>query len=304
MKIKSPLSVFVFKSCLRILRCPFHLGAGFLLLVQKLSCLGVFIYFLSSAPLIDAKDPDGLTIHTSSPSVMTPVHLFGNQPIEFPIVLSGEIDRFENIHAQLIQYTSSLEVPNGEPIPVDIAGVAPASHELDRQISLILPAVKRETSFGLRFTATDLGNKEQVTIGEVPLILYPQELVEPVKTWSQNVQLRVKDPLGTLTKFLETQNIRFDDFQSPASIVPGESVVNMVTVNPDDRFRKEDYIKTGQTTVFFLEKGVGLPHVLAVQGADRQVIEVNMELLKNLDHDPQAQKMFLEIVQLSANKEQ
>lgn len=259
------------------------------------------VFFASSGYAQDAKDT--LIIKAARPQAELPLYFFGGQDIELPVTIRGNLDDFQDIQARMIQLSSSLEVPHGDPISVELAGVPPVSCEYDYVLNLSLPAVKRETLFVIRFTARGADEEKRRNVAEVHLVLYPGEFFKDMESWAQRTVLRVKDPGGRLTKLLESKKIAFEDFRSPVIPSAGQAVVNVVTTTASENFRKEDYVKPGQTTIFFYEKESGVPYIRVSTEGDSRVVEVYIKLLDALRDDPKAQKTFLDIIRLSESPE-
>jgi TolB-like protein len=226
-------------------------------------------------------------------------HYFGQQDVELAVRISGESDGPVHIRARLHQLAFALSVLHGAPVEVASDIVVSEGRPTTIRVLLALPAVERETSFNVVFSARNNVSTQWVEAGRALLRVYPADLVAPLRAWSRTTRLRVQDDQGTLRRFLTAKDIAFVDARESRAPNSGEPVVRIVVGDAE----RLDYLRpssaTNETTVVFRETTNGLPKVTVRPRGAGQLVVVEMEIIEALDRDPRAQKALVEILQLT-----
>lgn len=226
-------------------------------------------------------------------------HFFGGQKIKLPIIVHGVSSEAIDLQARLFQLTSSLVAPVGDVLEVFSQKKLNNHSQKEYSVSVKLPSVKRETTLELRFWAKIHSKKEWRDVGRTRIQVYPKKLLEPLKVWSENIQLRLEDNEGTLSRFLTAQEFTFMDSKA-ATLRPSQrSIVTLLVRNSERSSLPKHRIRAGETVIIFREGVESLPKIVVSPSGKGNLISVEMEIIKNLETDPRTQKTFLQILQLS-----
>lgn len=206
------------------------------------------------------------------------LRFFGDRTVVVPLLVHAPDHRGLAVRAELVQLTARLSVSTGKSIEAPLG----ASNEID--LSVPLPAVKREVGFELRFRSRRGDEAEWRPAGHIALRVYPSDLLAPLREWAESHSLRVEDGRGALTEFLHQEGIRIAGDRKKADVVlyVGERELS----------------NRAQSVVRFAERQMELPHLLVERSTDGTAVTVEMRLLDRLATDPGAQKIFLEVFRL------
>ncbi|MBZ0165815.1 MAG: hypothetical protein K8I00_03340 [Candidatus Omnitrophica bacterium] len=256
--------------------------------------LGTLCFFLSVRPVSVYGQASRLVVRPAAAFEEITFDYFGNQAIEIPVTIQGVLDAGTQVQARLIQRSAALETPILSKIPVPFEKTATSPDEATALIKLTLPEVQRETEFVLRIFAFRESQSEAL-IGEWRLCAYPKGPTKDFQQWSEQVQLRVSDDKGDLSAFLEEQEMSFQDYRSPAR--EARPVVTLAVHTGERSFRRDRFIKPGQTTIIFHEDSDPLGHILVNKDGGGRTIDVHMKLFDTLANNPRTQQMLLAIFQ-------
>jgi len=228
-------------------------------------------------------------------------HYFGGQKIELPFIVHGAHSESIDLQAKLSQLTSSIVAPVGDVLEVFSQKKLNDHSRKEYSLSLTLPSVKRETTFELRFWVKIHSNEEWWDAGRTRIQVYPKKLLEPLKVWSENIQLRIEDNEGTLSRFLTAQKIAFMDSKVAALKLSQTPIVTLIVRNSERSSLPKRRIRAGETIIVFNERVESLPKIVASSSREGNLINVEMGVIKNLETDPRAQKTFLQILELATS---
>ena len=227
------------------------------------------------------------------------VHYFGGQEITLPIAVQTSSREQIHLKANLTQVTFSLTaqhniIPEITP-PLDQEDRPRA----DREVTLELPTVQRETDFHLSFQAQTASQNLWSEAGFFRIRVYPEDLLAPLKTWSQKVQLRLDDGEGILGDLLEIQDVAFVDSRALMEKREGVPIVTMIVKNTQKISLPRRPLAPHNSIIVFNEQVTNIPKVVVTPFGEGQLILVDLQIIKQLSEDPRAQKQFLEIIQLA-----
>ncbi len=227
------------------------------------------------------------------------VHYFGGQEITLPIAVQTSSREQINLRANLTQVTFSLKaehnvIPEISP-PLDQEDRAGA----DREVKLELPTVQRETDFQLSFQAQTASQDLWSEAGLFHIRVYPDNLLAPLKTWSQKVQLRLDDREGILEEFLTAQDVVFVDSKAQMEKREGVPIVTMIVRNIQKVSLPRRPLAPQTSIIVFNEQVANVPKVVVTPFGTGQLIQVDLRIIKQLSEDPRVQKQFLEIIRLA-----
>jgi len=191
-------------------------------------------------------------------------HFFGGKPAFLSIKnLSKNCKSFR---AQLYTHTGSLESPLGNPIFGDCS----------KGLQVLLPEVRVKTELLVQIEISSPGGGSPLV--DVPLMVYPKDILNPLRIWAERNELVVSDSEGKLEEFFEQQNI---PFRSNRKMMVQTPVV---------------LISTGTGRIIFKEETEGFPRIVYKE----KKIEVEIPFLDSLSENPAFQieliKMFENIL--------
>ena len=259
------------------------LAAGVLLAAALVQMSAVTAEPFASLALVTAR---------SNPS--EPYRFFGGRAVTVPLMIHAPEHEGLAIRAQLVQLTSRLAVPAAAEIDVPLSPHAAGSGtELD--LSVALPSVDRETDFELRFRWFRSRDGVPQAAGRIALRVYPTDLLSPVRAWAQSHPIWVEDDHGSMMEFFRQQRIK----------VTARPEAHGISVYAGPRaLQKQSRVPLGEgeTAVLFSERETETPHLVVDRTGRGTIVRVEMRLLDRLTTDPLAQKIFLEVFQHLAVK--
>lgn len=242
-------------------------------------------------------------VGTRSIAPSPPHHVFGGRPVSVPLVLYGMPGARADLRARLVQVTPGLAAPAGEPL--DVAAGLDFSAGLRRELSfdVMVPSVDRESRFELTVFLRAPPSKDWRPVGTLLLRAYPNDLLKPLKRWTERQPLRLDDPSGKLDRFLAAQGIAVLDLGARSLEKTDGPVVTVLVDGTGDLARAKARARRGEAVILFHEHAVAFPRIerTLLGGGSLQVVE--MELLDRLAVDPQAQTLFLELLRSARSGE-
>lgn len=224
-----------------------------------------------------------------------PYRFIGGRTVTVPVTVYGPKPHGLAVRAQLVQLSSSLAVPiAGEidvPLAVSAEGAAAFASELE--LSLSLPAVRRETDFEIRFQSFWPPARAEFPAGRIALRVYPANLLEPVRLWSESHSIRLEDDHGSVTDVLRQQRIS-------VTTRPGSPDLTVYAGPRSVEKHARQPHAGGRSTIIFSERETSTPHLVVDRTGPGTTVKVEMRLLDRLATDPLAQKIFLEAFQHAA----
>jgi hypothetical protein len=162
----------------------------------------------------------------------------------------------------------------------------------NKRVSMELPRVKRTTAFELQIF-TRRQDKSWGKVKSLPLLLYPKDLLQPLKNWAKKNLLLVQGKRETLIAFLDKENIAY---ATRNTFFNGDKVILHVADLKEDA---PDYRYENSRVIVFREGVVDLPQIRAVSTKYGPRIVVEMKLLDSLSDSPLAQQSFMRIFKMA-----
>ncbi len=113
------------------------------------------------------------------------------------------------------------------------------------------------------------------------------------------MQLRLRDREGVFTKILEDNKIEFTYFSASLSKVKDQRIVTMVVGDPGKIFLEKRQGYLNESIIILREELETIPEVFVQSYKTGILVDVHLKLVHRLANDPQAQKMLVEIIQLT-----
>ena len=223
-------------------------------------------------------------------------HVFGGRSVSVSMVLYGASDARADLKARLFQLASGVTVPVGE--HMDIASGVDFRTGLRRQLTfdVAIPAVERESSFELVVLVRVHPNGDWRRMGSASFRAYPNDLLKALRRWTEDRPLRLHDPSGKLERFLTAQRISFLDPNARSLEKSGDPGVTLLVGGSDDLAFAKRRAGRGEAVIVFRERAVAFPRIERTRWQSGSLLIVELELLDRLPVDPQAQKLFLELI--------
>ncbi|HKW91414.1 MAG TPA: hypothetical protein VJX92_05905 [Methylomirabilota bacterium] len=230
-------------------------------------------------------------------------HVFGGRTLSVPLVLYGTPGVRADLRARLVQLAPGLAAPAGEPL--DIASDVDFSTGLRRDLSfdVLIPAVERESRFELTVFLRAPPSGAWRPVGTLLLRAYPNDLLKPLKRWTERQPLRLDDPSGKLERFLAAQGIAVLDLSARSLEKADGPVVTVLVDRSDDLARAKARARRGEAVVLLRERAGAFPRVERTRWGAGSLLVVELELLDRLPVDPQAQNLFLELLRSARSGE-
>lgn len=238
--------------------------------------------------------PDSTGDAGKSPQVH---HLFGGQTVELVLSIRGRSETRLDVRARLVQRAFSLGAPLGNPVEVLSGRAFTGDAPVSARVSLPLPEVRTDTDFDLEFEVGTAGERWR-DAGRASLRLYPRTILAALSPLSERVALRLKESDGALRLLLESLEVRVVDHRAPV-LPPGKPILTLVVNHGDVLDTSDLEILEGETVVVFCERVRTLPKVVKSPCRGGHLIQVELEVLRNLDRDPRVQRTFMDIIELA-----
>jgi hypothetical protein len=140
-------------------------------------------------------------------------------------------------------------------------------------------------------------------VGTLLLRAYPNDLLKPLKRWTERQPLRIGDPSGKLERFLAAQGITSLDLNA-RSLEKGDGpVVTVLVDGTDDLARAKARARRGEAVVLLRERAGAFPRIERMRWGAGSLLVVELELLDRLAVDPQAQNLFLDVLRSARSGE-
>ena len=250
-------------------------------------------------------EPPAVLAEVGARSIASPrlEHVFGGRVVSVPLVLYGTPGVRAELRARLVQVAPGLAAPAGE--PVDIASGVDFTAGLRRELSfdVMVPAVERESRFELTVFLRAPPSGDWRPVGTLLLRAYPNDLLKPLRRWTERQPLRLDDPSGKLERFLAVQGIASVDLNT-RSLEKGEGpVVTVLVDSSDDLARAKARARRGEAVVLLRERARAFPRIERMRWGAGSLLVVELPLLDRLAVDPQAQNLFLDVLTLARSTE-
>jgi hypothetical protein len=238
-------------------------------------------------------------VGVGSPRAAGLEHVFGGRSVSISTVLHGAAGARADLKARLFQITPALAAPVGESL--DVASGVDFIGGLRRLLTfdVAIPPVERESRFEVVVFVRVHPAADWRRSGSVSLHVHPSDLLKPLRRWTEDRPLRLRDPSGKLEHFLTAQRISFLDPNARSLERPDHPVVTLVVGGTDDLALARRRAERGEAVILFRERASAFPRI------DRtgSLLIVELELLDRLPMDPLAQKLFLELVESTRSGE-
>jgi len=124
-------------------------------------------------------------------------HVFGGRAISLSATVYGTSDVRVDLKAQLVQLSSGLVAPAGE--SVEVATGVDFRRDLRRRLTfdVTVPAVERQARFEVVLFGRVVPAGDWRRLGSASFRAYPNDLLEPLKRWSEDRPFRLHDPSGS-----------------------------------------------------------------------------------------------------------
>jgi hypothetical protein len=239
---------------------------------------------------------------TSRASRIEPYRFFADQTVTVPLLVHAPEAQGLSLYAELVQLASDFAVPIGPAVEVPLPTRVSPGPGVETELSVALPAVRRETDFELRFKSRRDPGGTWHAAGRIPVRVYPGDLLSPVRQWATVHPLRVKDDQGFLLEFLRQQRIPVAGGETEG-VRDGRGVTLYAGARAFGE-RALAPLRHGEAIVLFAERESETPHLLVERKGNGTVITVEMRLVDRLAADPLAQKIFLELFKLINDDQQ
>ncbi len=235
-------------------------------------------------------------IGVGSPHAPRVEHVFGGRSVSVPMVLYGTPGARADLKARLFQLALGFAAPVGE--SMDIASGIVFSPGLRRELTfdVVIPAVERESRFELVVLLRVHPDDDWRRIGSLSLHAYPKDLLKPLRRWTEHRPLRLRDTSGKLERFLTAQGVSFLDLNARSLEHSDDPVITLLVGGSDDPAVAKRRAGGGEAVIVFRERVVAFPRIERTRWQGGSLLIVEFELLDRLSVDPQAQKLFLEVV--------
>jgi len=263
------------------------------------------VTLVAGLPLRALGDSPAVLVEVGAHAIASPrlQHVFGGRTVSVPVVVYGTPGVRVDLRARLVQLAPGLAAPAGE--PVDIASGVEFSAGLRRDLSfdVMVPAVERESRFELTVFLRAPPSGTWRPVGTLLLRAYPNDLLKPLKRWTERQPLRLDDPSGKLERFLSAQGIAVVDLNA-RSLEKADGPVVTVLVDGSDLARAKARARRGEAVIVFRERAGAFPRIDRTRWGNTGSLQVvELEVLDRLPVDPQAQNLFLELLRSARSGE-
>jgi hypothetical protein len=262
--------------------------------------LGVLLLLISPTPLY-AQEVKSITVEFLEQSTtdqqhedVKEFHYLGGQEVVIPFLLHSSISKSPTLKAEAAQVGYSMRTPYEMNAKITESDSSTSSFKKD--LSLVLPEVKRETKFEV---VISIEGAESSEVGRINIVLYPTDILEPLSEWSKNYQIRLKDSKWLLAELFEKNDIEFIDFKASFPKTEKRPVVLIIVGEPGERFL-EDRLRAANESIIILREEYEIFPKVTVQAIEGgTLVDVELKIVDTLSNNPMHQKTFLEIVKLT-----
>ncbi|MCZ6872786.1 MAG: hypothetical protein O7G88_04535 [bacterium] len=214
------------------------------------------------------------------------LHYFEQEKVLLEKLLDGLCD---DLRVRLIQLGSRLYAEVGDPLMLP-AGFC----QNTKRVYMKLPRVKRTVAFDLQIF-TKKQDQSWGKVKSLPILVYPKDLLQPLKNWAKKNLLLVKGKSEKLISFLDSENI---SYATRNIYSDGDKVILHVGDLKEDN---PDYRYANSSIIVFREVVVDLPQIRALSTRYGPRIFVEMKLLDSLSDSPLVQKSFMKIFKMAVD---
>ena len=240
-----------------------------------------------------------LDTHSVIPDSERIKHVFGGKPVSLPFTLYGAPDSKVDLKGRLFQVTKGLLVPVGKELEIGSAIVFTNGIRQVLEMELPVPSVTRESVFVLGLFMRIHAQEKWQKVGHVRLRAYPEDLLKPLRVWTEQHPFRLQDTTGKLETFLKSHGIRFLQIDAGSLEQTKGPVMTLITGDSDQVELAKDRARKGESVIMFREQERTWPHVESNQFNIGSLVTVKMQMLDDLEKDPSIQKIFLKIIDLA-----
>lgn len=225
---------------------------------------------------------------------------FAEQKVTLTLALE-DVAACPAIAARLVQLSRRLEAEWDLRPRLDCPA-ATGARDLTLPFGFTVPKVEHQTRFEWRFFDCDPARQDCAPLLRLGFTAYPRDLLAPLQEWAKTHLLVVKDAEGALQDFFDRRSIEFVERAVPA---PRDHRVVSLVVERDRPVERADLapLLARGDVVLFREKIVNLPRIKSVERGSRRLTTVEMALLGDLEANPLAQDMLLEIFRMTQEGE-
>src|SRR5262249_51131650 len=230
-------------------------------------------------------------------------HVFGGRTVSVPVVVYGTPGVRADLRARLVQLAPGLAAPAGEPVDIASGVDFGAAFRRDLSFDVMVPAVERESRFELTVFRRAPPSRAWRPVGPLLLRAYPNDLLKPLKRWTERQPLRLDDPSGKLERFLSAQGIAAVDLNARSLEKADGPVVTVLVDGSDDLGRAKARARRGEAVIVFRERAGAFPRIDRTRWGAGSLQVVELELLDRLPVDPKAPHLFLELLRSARSSE-
>lgn len=239
----------------------------------------------------------------ASKSIRIPFHYFSGQKIELPLIIHGLPQTTVDLEAKFYHVTTSTAAQVGETLTLFADKRIDSGGILQETFSTVLPEIKRESTLQLQFLAKSGSQEKWFPAGKIIMKVYPDNLLDPMREWAKDLELRVEDRAGKLKQFLDSQKIAYMESQAVSlrDLIQPKVVLKTTSFN-EEEIAREPFPEEKEVVVYFTEMHSDLPLIFVDRKENYGVkIIVRMKLIDDFNIDPRAQITFLDIIALIRN---
>jgi len=262
----------------------------------------IILSFVSGADRLYAQEDKKNSIEFLPQQVMDQVggevaefHYIGGQKVVIPFWVYTSDNRTLILTAEATQLGYSLQAPYG--IKAEITPASDEKNSVVRHLSLMLPEVKRETNFEVVLKRNEKENPED--LGRFKMVVYPQDMLKPLKQWAKEHQVRLKDRQWILAEVFEKNEIEFVDDRAALPKTKERPVVTIIVGEPEEDFLEKPPGFWEGSIIILREGYSSIPKVTVRPIKTGTLVDVELEVVKDLTQNPRHQKAFLDIVRLT-----
>jgi len=263
------------------------------------------IALVAALPLQARGDSPAVLVEVGAHAIASPrpQHVFGGRTVSVPVVVYGTPGVRADLRARLVQLAPGLAAPAGEPVDIASGVDFGAAFRRDLSFDVMVPAVERESRFELTVFLRAPPSGAWRPVGTLLLRAYPNDLLKPLKRWTERQPLRLDDPSGKLERFLSAQGIAAVDLNARSLEKADGPVVTVLVDGSDDLARAKARARRGEAVIVFHEHAGAFPRIDRTRWGAGSLQVVELELLDRLPVDPQAQNLFLELLRSARSSE-
>ncbi len=247
--------------------------------------------------------PVTVTLLPAQPKSATPLpvgraarHVFGGRDVKMTVRLEASSDEVVDVRLQMLQTTFATAAPIGDRVTVLSREPLAGGQPRDVEVVVSLPDVESETTIMVALEAKRAREDAWQDVETARLRVYPDDLLAPLSRWSRRVHLRL-DTNGKLARFLTERDVRVVDLKAGA-LDPRVPAVT-VLVTPSELALSQGTMRSRGAVIVLNEGFTTFPKIVVTREQASVSTVVDMKFLDDLDSDPRASKLLLEIFQMS-----